>query len=268
MTHVKRPRLGIIGYGNMASAMVTRWTEVGLISQSELIVSTKSGASEAFLSLGVENRRNQEVVDQSDIILLAIKPQQIHEVARPLSFRAEQIVLSVLAGTPLETLTKHLSPAQTVRLMPNLAVGLGVGIVAEMGLAACESNFTEWINTALDACGSRVSLVSESLFDGVTALAGSAPAFCFVMAQALADAAVLEGVPRAQSERLAAAVLEGAGAMLKQGGLTPETLKDRVASPKGTTITGLRALEARGFRSAVIEAVAASSARSRELSKG
>ena len=93
-------------------------------------------------------------------------------------------------------------------------------------------------------------------------------AFCFVMAQAMADAAVLEGVSRKESERLAAAVLEGAGAMLRSTGNAPETLKDRVASPQGTTITGLRALEARGFRSAVIEAIAATAARSRQLAKG
>ena len=111
-------------------------------------------------------------------------------------------------------------------------------------------------------------LTDESLFDGLTALAGSAPAFCFVMAQALADAAVLEGVTRKDSELLAAAVLEGAGAMLRNSGMTPESLKDRVASPQGTTISGLRALEAGGFRSAVIEAVAATAERSRQLAKG
>ena len=119
-----------------------------------------------------------------------------------------------------------------------------------------------------ESFGIWMPLQKEPLFDGVTAIAGSAPAFCFVMAQAMADAAVLEGVSRKDSELLAAAVMEGAGAMLRTEGVAPETLKDRVASPKGTTISGLRALEAGGFRSAVIEAISASAARSRQLSKG
>ena len=152
--------------------------------------------------------------------------------------------------------------------MPNLAVELGKGIVAEMGMTDLSDEQQSWVSRAFADLGTAITLTDESQFDGMTALAGSAPAFCFVLAQALADAGVLQGLTRAQSETLAASVLEGAGALITHSKMPPETLKDRVASPKGTTISGLRALEARGFRSAVIEAVAASAARSEQLSKG
>ena len=268
MTKIQTPRLGVIGFGAMASAMVNRLLSVGLIEKTSLFVSTRSGRGKALSVLGVENHSNEYIVENCDVILLGVKPYQLHEVTADLQFRTDQVSVSILAGTDLKTLAATLSPAEVIRTMPNLAVGLGCGIIAEMGLDRSSNVCRSWIKAMLESFGIWMPLQKEPLFDGVTALAGSAPAFCFVMAQAMADAAVLEGVSRKDSELLAAAVMEGAGAMLRTEGLAPETLKDRVASPKGTTISGLRALEAGGFRSAVIEAISASAERSRQLSKG
>ena len=268
MTAVTNPTLGVLGCGTMASAMVERWLDAALMNVSDLSVSTRRKSSPALARIGIEPSSNQSVVDGSDVILLGIKPYQLEAVTSGVEFRADQVVLSILAGTPFETLKAAVAPAFAVRLMPNLAVRLGKGIVAEVGVSDLVQQQRDWVRTALDALGTVVSLPDETLFDGVTALAGSAPAFCFVFAQALADAGVLQGLSRSESQSLAAGVLEGAGALLRQSDLSPEILKDRVASPKGTTISGLRALEARGFRSAVIEAVAASANRSAELSKG
>lgn len=262
------PRVGVIGCGTMASAMVERWIDESLVLRDGLCASTLQSSSPVLTSLNITPSTNQHVVETSDVILLGIKPYQLMEVCSCLTFRADQVVLSILAGTPFEKLKTAVAPARAVRLMPNLAVRLGKGIVAEFGLGDGSGLNQQWIESALASMGTVVSLPDETLFDGVTAVAGSAPAFCFVFAQALADAGVLQGLTRSQSQALAAGVLEGAGALLKHSDLTPETLKDRVASPKGTTISGLRALEARGFRSAVIEAVAASANRSAELSKG
>jgi pyrroline-5-carboxylate reductase len=262
------PPIGVIGYGTMASAMVERWLDVGLVKGSNLTASIRRTTSPSLERIGIEPSSNQRVVDESEVILLGIKPYQLDAVTSGVEFRANQIVLSILAGTPFETLKAAVAPACAVRLMPNLAVRLGKGIVAEVGVSHLAEARRDWVKSALAALGTVVSLPDETLFDGVTALAGSAPAFCFVFAQALADAGVLQGLSRSESQSLAAGVLEGAGASLRESDLSPEILKDRVASPKGTTISGLRALEARGFRSAVIEAVAASANRSAELSKG
>jgi pyrroline-5-carboxylate reductase len=252
----------------MAGAMVERWLDEELVLPKQLSVSTQRSLSPFLVRLNVAASSNQHVLESSDVVLLGIKPYQLIDVCDRLTFRSDQIVLSVLAGTPFEKLTSAVAPARAVRLMPNLAVRLGKGIVAEFGLSDVSGSHVKWIERALSSMGTVVSLPDETLFDGVTALAGSAPAFCFVFAQALADAGVLQGLTREQSQALAAGVLEGAGALLSHANVTPETLKDRVASPKGTTISGLRTLEARGFRSAVIEAVSASALRSAELSKG
>ncbi len=268
MTSNTKPTIGVLGCGTMASAMVERWLDLSLVRSSSLTVSTRTATSPALAIIGIESSSNQTVLEHSDIVLLGIKPYQLDDVASSVKFRPNQVILSVLAGTTFEQLKTAVAPARAVRLMPNLAVRLGKGIVAEIGLDQVSAEHRAWIEPALAAMGTVVSLSDEALFDGVTALAGSAPAFCFVFAQALADAGVLHGLSRTQSETLAAGVLEGAGALLNQSNCSPEVLKDRVASPKGTTISGLRALEARGFRSAVIEAVAASAARSAQLSKG
>ena len=268
MTAPMTVNLGVVGLGTMASSMVERWLEMSLVEHTHLTVSTRHKTSPALARLGLDSSPNQDVLDRSDVILLGIKPYQLDTVTSELQFRPNQIVLSILAGTPLDVLQAAVAPAIGIRLMPNLAVRLGKGIVAEVGTKHLPSGKREWVDTALTALGTVVSLPDETLFDGVTAVAGSAPAFGFVFAQALADAGVLHGLSRRQSQSLAAGVLEGAGALLRDSDVAPETLKDRVASPKGTTISGLRALEARGFRSAVIEAVAASAKRSAELSKG
>ncbi|MGB0647369.1 MAG: pyrroline-5-carboxylate reductase [Bradymonadia bacterium] len=260
--------VGVIGFGVMTSAMIKRWLATGFVHRSMLTLSTRSRKSSAATALNLTCSTNESVVDESEIIILGIKPHQLAEVTRSLSFRSDQVVLTVLAGTPLESVCDAVSPARVVRCMPNLAVELGKGIVAEMGVNNLPREQSSWVAQAFGDLGTVVSLNDESQFDGITALAGSAPAFCFVLAQALADAGVLQGLTRAQSETLAARVLEGAGALISHSKVPPETLKDRVASPKGTTISGLRALEARGFRSAIIEAVAASAARSEQLSKG
>ena len=126
--------VGVLGFGVKTSAMIKRWLESGVVDRSMLTVSTRRRSSPTAAALEMTCSPNESVVAQSEIIILGIKPYQLAEVTESLSFRPEQVVITVLAGTPLKTVRDAVAPARVVRCMPNLAVELGKGIVAEMGM--------------------------------------------------------------------------------------------------------------------------------------
>jgi pyrroline-5-carboxylate reductase len=154
-----------------------------------------------------------------------------------------------------------------VRAMPNTPATVGVGAAAIAGGSSATPADLDWAEGLLRAVGSVVR-VPEHLLDAVTGLSGSGPAYVFLVAEALIEGGVLAGLPRDVSVELATHTLLGAARLLADGGSTPEVLRAQVTSPGGTTAAGLRALEARGVRSAFLEAVAAATERSRELGRG
>ena len=260
-------RIGFIGFGQMAQSLAHRLANLDMLP-GEILFSRRNDKPVSFMDKLLTGATNHEVVQRADIIFLAIKPHQAKQILADLQFREDQIIISVLAGVDLEWLLENAAPARVVRTMPNLAVKYGSGIVAFQ----CDPSFSEAgvseLTVWFDVFGLSLSVIQSADFDAITAVAGSGPAFSFVFAQAMSDAAVREGLSRMQAERLVSMMLAGVADLLHHGDVSPETWKDRVASPRGTTIEGLRAIEAGGFRSAVFEAVAASAERSRELMKG
>lgn len=197
--------------------------------------------------------------------LLAVKPVDAEAACRELARSGVSRLLSVVAGVSSETLSGWL-PARTVvlRAMSNTPALLGDGASAVAPGPSAEAGDLSWAEGVLRSVGEVVT-VPEELLDAVTGLSGSGPAYVFLLAEALEEAGVAQGLSRETSRRLAAVTIRGSGRMLAETGEEPAELRRAVTSPRGTTEAGLRALRARGFAGAVTDAVAAAAERSRQL---
>ncbi len=255
----------------MAGAIISGILRGGLASPEEIIGSAPSeeGRAKAEKANGIlvtpDNRR---VCQEADVVFLSVKPQFLAEVAAEVKdlLPADKLVISIVAGRSLADLQDLLggSPRKLIRVMPNTPALVGEG----MSAFCCSEQVTEEEKAqairVLDAFG-KSALVPERLFDAVTAVSGSSPAYVFLFIEAMADGAVSCGMPRAQAYQFAAQSVLGAAKMVLETGLHPGELKDMVTSPAGTTIEAVRVLEEMGLRSAVMEAVVACCERSKEL---
>ena len=210
---------------------------------------------------------NRAAAAEGDLIILSVKPQVVEAVLAEIApaIDAAKLLVSIAAGVSIATLARAL-PAGTriVRTMPNTPALVGAGATAlARGPHASEADLTV-ARALFEAVGTAV-VVDEPLLDGVTGLSGSGPAYVFLAIEVLADGGVKAGLPRPAAVALAAQTVLGAARLVLETGRHPGELKDMVTSPGGTTIAGVHALEARGFRAALIEAVEASARRSREL---
>jgi pyrroline-5-carboxylate reductase len=263
-------RIGWIGAGQMATALAMGVLRGGGMPASAVIASDRCEDARKRFARATGGRTtadNLEVVDASDVVVLAVKPQQLGAVLGQLHgrFAGDKLAVSVAAGVRLAVLEKGLgSGARVVRVMPNTPCLVGQGASAyALGSSATAAD-GEFVRAVLGMVGLAVQ-VDERLLDAVTGLSGSGPAFAYVMIEALADGGVGMGLPRATALQLAAQTLRGAAEMVLATGEHPGVLKDRVASPGGTTIAGLAALESAGLRAALIAAVEAATRRSIEL---
>jgi len=210
---------------------------------------------------------NRQVVDEADVIFLAVKPQQILRVMNEIrpNVTADKLIVSIAAGVRLDTLSEGLGgETRLVRVMPNTPCLVGQAACGYCVSKQATTEDGELINRLLSAVGIVVG-VDEKLMDAVTGLSGSGPAFVYVVIEALSDAGVRMGLPRTVATALAAQTVRGAAEMVLSTGEHTGVLKDRVTSPGGTTIAGLQALEAGGMRATLMAAVEAATARSREL---
>ena len=211
---------------------------------------------------------NVEAVKDSKYIFLAVKPQFLGEVFAEIAdlISPDSVVISMAAGVKVEKLEAWAPKARFVRMMPNVCAQIGEAMTA----VTYKSNITDEeagvVKEILGSAG-KVEQVPEKLMDCVTAVSGSGPAFVFMFIEALADAAVRCGMPRAQAYTYAAQTVYGSAGMVLETGSHPAVLKDMVCSPAGTTIEGVAALEKEGFRNAVIEAVTAACQKSIALGK-
>lgn len=225
-------RLLMIGAGNMGGAMLRRWLAAGL-SPAQVTVVSPSGRT---MPAGV--RVVAAIPDERfDTVLLALKPQQLGSIRAPLD---AGLLVSILAGVELATLA-GLTGAPIVRAMPNLPVAIGKGVVALHGKRGSEAG--ERAAALMAPLGLVEWIDDERLFDIVTALAGSGPAFLYRFVDALARAGAALGLPAGQAERLALATVEGSALLAAQADAAPATLADRVASPGGSTGAGLDVLD-------------------------
>ena len=200
-----------------------------------------------------------------DGCILAVKPQHVDEAARAVAGAGVRRVLSIAAGVPIAAIEAGLgTDAAVVRAMPNTPAQIGEGAAAIAAGTHASEDDLDWAAGILGAVG-EVVVVGEPLLDAVTGLSGSGPAYVFLVAEALVEAGVLNGLPRDTAHRLAVQTLMGSARLLQQPGADPARLRADVTSPGGTTAAGLRALEAGGVRVAFLDAVTAATRRSVEL---
>jgi pyrroline-5-carboxylate reductase len=207
------------------------------------------------------------VVENAERILVALKPQVIGQVLEGVRghMREGQLLISIAAGVPIETLREAAGgPPNIVRVMPNICCTVGAAASAFAPGPDVTDEQRRFVADMLRSAGEAVE-VEEKLINAVTGLSGSGPAFAALFIEALADGGVKAGLSRDQAQRLAAQTALGAARWVMENDDGPARLKDLVSSPGGTTITGVAALEARAFRSAVIEAVVAAADRANEL---
>ncbi len=264
-------RIGVIGTGKMGEALIKGILDSGLTSPGNIIASDVDATKLRFLKneLGINIvEDNRLVLDSSDIVILAVKPQVIGGVLQGIKphVREGHLLISIAAGVSVNSIRAHLdSPgARIVRVMPNIAVTSGAAVTA-----ICTGAGEDDIETArriFEAVG-RVVVLPEEMMDAITGLSGSGPAFVFLVIEALADAGVYEGLSRETALLLAAQTVFGSAKMVLDTHLHPSLLRDMVTSPAGTTTRGLEVLEERGVRAAFLEAVKAASTRSRELGR-
>lgn len=261
-------RLLVIGGGRMGEALVgglvgSGWAPATDITVVEVDVGRRAELAEAHPGLVVSG-----TATPAEAAVIAVKPADALAAATTAGDAGARRVLSIAAGVTVAALESALPDGvAVVRAMPNTPalVGAGASAIAP-GRAAAEVDLA-WAEEVLGAVGTVVR-VPEAQLDAVTGLSGSGPAYVFLVAEALIEAGVLAGLPRPTSRTLAVQTLLGAALLLDATGETPEALRAQVTSPGGTTAAGLRALEAAGVRSAVMEAVVAATERSRALGEG
>ncbi len=254
----------------MATALASGWVRQGVTRPEQIHISDPSPAAREQCLKGMPGCQvtdsNTEVVAQADVLILAVKPglatQVLAESAA--SLRPQTLVVSIAAGVQLQDLEQAIPQARIIRVMPNTPCLVGDCAAGfSLGRHATAED-SETLRSLLTAVGVAFE-VPEPLLDAVTGLSGSGPAYVFTIIEALADAGVAEGLPRGTAAALAAHTVRGAAEMVIRTGEHPSLLREKVASPGGTTIAGLAALERGGLRAALLDAVEAAAIRSRQL---
>ncbi len=261
-------RVGFIGAGNMASALLKGFLRAGLTPDRVSFYDPDALRSRGFSDLGCRSESSgPAVVRSSDIVILAVKPGAVRAVVEAARGEGNPLWLSVAAGIPCAAIESAAGgEARVVRAMPNTGALVGASATALCkGHAASDEDLAQ-AELLIGTVGS-VSIVPESLMNAVTGLSGSGPAYVMMFIEALADGGVKAGLPRDVALRLATETVRGAASLVAETGQHPAIIKDRVTSPGGTTIAGIAALEAHGFRAATIGAVTAATARADEMSR-
>ena len=253
-------KLGFIGTGNMASAIMGGVIKNNIFAANEIIGSDllAAGREKVQTQFGINvTASNIDVVNESEVFILSVKPQFYAEVIAEIrdAVKENQIVITIAPGKTLAWLEEQFGKAvKLVRTMPNTPAMVGAGMTAAVANAYVTEEELEYVKTILSSFG-KVEVVPERLMDAVVSVSGSSPAYVYMMIEAMADAAVSGGMPRPQAYQFAAQAVLGSAKMVLESGMHPGALKDMVCSPGGTTIEAVRTLEALGFRSSIIEAM-------------
>lgn len=263
-------KIGFIGCGNMATAIMKGLISKKIYAPQDIIASDASKAAADKLSAGlgvVTSTDNIKTVLESAVIVLAVKPQYYETVIEEIKdvIKEEQIVITIAPGKTLGWLEEKFGkPVKLVRTMPNTPALVGAGMTG-----VCKNNYVvdkeyEMVLQILGSFG-VAETISESLMDVCVSVSGSSPAYVYILIEAMADAAVADGMPRDKAYKFAAQAVLGSAMMVLETGKHPGELKDMVCSPGGTTIEAVRVLEEKGFRSSIIEAMKACVKKAKEL---
>jgi len=257
-------KLAIVGLGKMGKSILKGLLRAKLLEPNEIGVLDKPTRTQEVAQETAVNPLRLEDLRRCERILICVQPKDLADLA-PQIAHPNLGYISIMAGVSTAVLSRRLGTRRVVRCMPNLAATIGKSSTAITGPREAEEAGDLEFARALFATVGDVYDLPERLFDAFTGMSASAPAYVALVAEALADGGVKQGIPRAQALRLAADVLIATGELLRRK--HPAVLKDEVSSPSGTTIYGLAALEARGVRAALIEAVEAATLRGHELGK-
>ena len=263
-------RLGFIGCGNMGSAMVHGILKNQILPKEQIIASALRESTRERIRKEYEvtvTADNREVAANSQILILAVKPQFYQQVIEEIRdvVADDTLIVSIAPGKTHSWLSETFKkPVKTIRCMPNTPAMVGQGITGVCPGSLVTEKETEEVRRILSGCG-ETEVVPEHLMDVVAAVSGSSPAYVFMFIEAMADGAVAEGMPRAQAYHFAAQAVLGSAEMVLKTGKHPGELKDMVCSPGGTTIEAVGVLENKGLRSAVMEAVRACAGKSRGM---
>lgn len=266
---MKEFKLGFVGAGNMAEAIVSGAIKKNVISAENIVLFDVSAPRTAEMSekYGVNTAETMpDLVKNADILVLAIKPNIMPNVLAELSdIDAKQPLVSIAAGWSAEKIKSNLKNKNDVlRIMPNMPLMAGEGMSVFESPSDMEEDKYMFIKSIFQALG-LVLEEPEKLMDAVTSISGSGPAYVFMFIEALADAGVLNGISRNDAMILSAQTVLGAATAVLESGTHPAQLKDAVCSPGGTTIEAVRVLEERGMRAAIIEAADACAEKSKNL---
>ena len=269
---IKGKRVGFLGAGNMGEAMIRGMLQAGLVPAGSIAASDAQRERLAHVAgqYGIRGvAGNVDLVRESDVIVLAVKPQIMAAVLGEIApaVDAQKLLISIAAGVPTGTIRAQLGrTVRLIRVMPNTPALVLEGVTAIAradGLAAGD------LETAQELFGAvgKVVLLEEDALDAVTGLSGSGPAYIAIVIESLADGGVKMGLDRATAMTLAAQTVLGSAKLILETGAHPGQLKDMVSSPGGTTIAGIAALEEGGVRRTFISAVERATLRSRELGR-
>ena len=265
-------KITFLGGGNMANALIGGLLKQGFpvadIRVVEPLAENRERLAGAF---GVACLPAADAsVLESDVLVLSIKPQQMREALAPIAGKlTRQLVISIAAGMRLTDISRWLGGySKLVRTMPNTPALIGAGITGLCALPEVSTDERDAADRVLRAVGSTVWIADEAKMDGVTALSGSGPAYFFYLVEAMVDAGILLGLPRAVAHDLIVQTAIGSAVMLRDSGESAQSLREAVMSPAGTTIAAIREMEDHKVRAAFLAALEAARDRSRELASG
>lgn len=263
-------KIGFIGCGNMAQAMIGGIIKAGLVGANEVIASdayqpSLDGAQEKH-KINV-TKDNKAVASQAEMVVLAVKPQFYEAVIKEITpvVHDKTIIITIAPGQSLEKIENLFGKeVKIVRTMPNTPATVGEGMTALCANSYLDEDDKAKVKEMIGGFG-RAEYVAEYMMDAVVAVSGSAPAYVFMFIEALADGAVLHGMGRKEAYTFAAQTVMGSAKMVLDTGMHPAQLKDMVCSPGGTTIEAVKTLEEEGFRSAVLKAMVACADKSSKM---
>ena len=261
-------RVSFIGGGNMAEAIISNIISNGLIAPKNLLVSEPVESHREHLSVAYDISSYSDTkkllldINESKmptVIVIAVKPQQLHQVTRELNsiVSKEHVILSIVAGVSIHTLTQSLEHDAIIRVMPNTPAQIGKGMSVWAVTETVSDIYVDFTRAMLQALGSEILVDDEKYIDMATALSGSGPAYVFMFLEAMIDAGVYIGLSRDISSKLAIQTVLGSIELVDQTNKQPSDLRGLVTSPGGTTAEAVLVLEEEGFRSAILNAVIA-----------
>jgi pyrroline-5-carboxylate reductase len=265
----KKIRIAFIGGGAMGGAMIKCLLTKKVAVPQDMVVSDISPVRRKLLSrkYGVSTLAdNKKAVAKADLIVLAVKPQNLPQVMEEIKgLASKQLVLSIVAGTTLSSLCQGLNHSSVIRAMPNMPAQIGEGMTIWTATTETGQRQKKLTQTVLGALGKEIYVADEKYLSMATALSGSGPAYVFLFIEALIDAGVHIGLPRDMAQELVIQTILGSTRTIEKTGKHPADLRNTVTSPGGTTTEALLQLEKGGFRSLLLEAVAAAYKKAKRL---